>query len=60
MTKQDLREYNFPDSDFTELHCRICGDRINKFGYARLLGTDVRYGWCRKYTHGVSVAKVIK
>lgn len=57
--KQDLREYGFKD-DFQELHCRVCGGRINKFGYAILLGTHVRYGWCRKYTHGVSVAKLMK
>jgi hypothetical protein len=57
--KQDLREYGF-DHDYNELRCRICGGIIHKYGITTLLGVTVKYGWCRWYTHQVSVVKLMK
>lgn len=54
-----LDEFGFT-SDFEPLKCRVCGQRINKYGYSRLLNTTVRYGWCRWYTHGITVMKAMK
>lgn len=58
--KQDLREYGFEEPKFFELMCRLCGQKIPKYGITILLNTHVKYGWCRRYTHGVTVAKVMK
>lgn len=57
--KQDLREYGFT-GDYNELRCRLCGLRIPKYGIITLLGTYVKYGCCRWYTHGYSVVKLMK
>lgn len=55
----ELEKFGF-EKDFNELYCRRCGGRIPKVGYCWLLGTYVKYGWCRWYTHGVSVCKALK
>jgi len=60
MTETNLYDFNFPQDDFQELRCRKCNSRIHKFGYTILLGTSVRYGWCRWYTHGISVQRTMK
>lgn len=59
MTKQDLRDWGFTQ-EYNELRCRKCNSIIHKHGIAVLLGTTVKYGWCRWYTHGVSVVKLMK
>jgi hypothetical protein len=58
--KQDLREWGFPQDNYTELRCRICNSIIHKHGITILLGTTVKYGYCRWYTHGVSLVKLMK
>jgi hypothetical protein len=57
--KESLIEFGFVD-EYSILRCRLCNGRINKYGIAVLLGTSVKYGWCRWYTHGVSVCKLMK
>lgn len=63
--KQDLREYGFTQ-DYNELRCRKCNSIIHKHGIAVLwkdnpaLTVTVKYGWCRWYTHEVSVVKLMK
>ena len=63
--KQDLREYGFIE-DYNTLRCRKCGSVIHKYGITILwLGNKdkevtVKFGWCRWYTHGISVCKLMK
>ena len=58
--KEDLREYGIVADDFNVLRCRLCDARIPKVGVTYLLNTQVKYGWCRRWTHGVSVCKAMK
>lgn len=62
----DKPEYTFTDltnfglkNDMIFLHCRKCGELITKTFGAVLLGTPVKYGVCRKRSHGVSICKVV-
>lgn len=64
MPVNTLDKYGFTD-DYTILKCRKCDARIPKVGLHVFfknnpeLKTTVVYGWCRKYTHGVSVRKAM-
>lgn len=54
-----LTDFGFTD-DFNYVYCRLCGLRIPKTHSTILLGTHVRYGWCYKWSHGVTVVKLMK
>lgn len=54
----DLTKFGFQD-DTVILKCRICGAIISKTIGAILLGTPVKYGVCKKWSHGASVVKAI-
>lgn len=52
-----LTEFSFPIESSSPLRCRKCGEIIKKYYVASLLGTTVKYGYCRKSSHGASVCK---
>lgn len=60
----DKPEYTFADlanfgitHNTVYLYCRKCGALITKTRHAVLLGTHVKYGVCKKYSHGASICK---
>lgn len=55
--KEDLTEFGFDDKTIV-LRCRKCGEPIRKTIGATLLGTKVKYGVCKKRSHGASICKV--
>lgn len=65
MTENSLLNYGF-ENTYQTLRCRLCGSPVYKYGIDVLfknnpaLRTTVKFGWCRKYTHGVSVIKAIR
>lgn len=65
MTETTLQQFGFID-DYNTLNCRVCGGRINKYGITTLwdnnteLRTTLKYGWCRWWTHGLSVCRLMK
>lgn len=65
MTETTLEKWGF-SSEINILRCRLCDMRINKKGSCVLyknnpkLRVTVFYGWCRKYTHGISISRVMK
>ena len=52
----NLTSFGLTD-DVLELRCRVCGERIEKTIGATLLGTPVKFGVCKKRSHGASIVK---
>lgn len=65
VAENSLLNYGFIN-EYVTLRCRLCGLPVYKYGIDVLwknnpeLKITVKFGWCRKYTHGVSVSKAIK
>lgn len=61
----NLLQFGFTD-EYTPLRCRLCNGVVYKYAVVELwknnpeLNTIVKFGWCRKYTHGASVSKVVR
>lgn len=56
MSCMPLTDFGFKP-DIVELRCRVCGELITKTIGATLKGTPVKYGICRKYSHGASMIR---
>lgn len=60
-----LEKFGF-NADYNTLRCRVCKGAIHKYGIVVLwkdnheLTTTVKYGWCRWWTHGISVCRLMK
>lgn len=60
-----LIDFGF-ENEINILRCRLCDARIPKVGIAVLwknnpeLTTTLSYGWCRRYTHGITVVRTMK
>lgn len=65
MTENNLLNYGFTN-EYIALRCRLCNAPVWKYGIDILfknnpeLKTTVKFGYCRKYTHGVSVVKAVR
>jgi len=53
----DLTEFGFNVQKSNTLRCRICDTILIRYYVCVLLGTVVKYGYCRKTSHGISVTK---
>lgn len=65
LTTDDVIKYVFADlenfgfkSETVMLKCRICGALITRATGATLLNVPVKYGRCKKRSHGVSIVRI--
>lgn len=54
-----LDNYGF-QNDILVLYCRKCGERIDKVHGASFSDAFVKYGICRKRSHGASICTVAR
>ena len=53
----ELTQFGFNVEKSKTLRCRVCNTIIVKVHGTCLLGTEVKYGYCKKTSHGASVSK---